>query len=47
MYEVSRKATFVTRELLGKQKEGKKKVRQFGRVEAPQEAFIVGLKMED
>jgi len=39
--DVSRK-----RKLLDKQKEGKKRMRQFGRVEIPQEAFIAALKMD-
>ncbi len=32
---------------LDKQKEGKKKMRQFGKVDIPQEAFIEALKMDD
>jgi len=35
------------RKLLDKQKAGKKKMRQFGKVEIPQSAFINALKMDD
>ena len=34
------------RQLLDKQKEGKKRMRQFGKVEIPQEAFVAALKMD-
>jgi GTP-binding protein LepA len=39
--DVSRK-----RKLLDKQKEGKKRMRQFGKVDIPQEAFIAALKVD-
>jgi GTP-binding protein LepA len=32
--------------LLDKQKKGKKKMRQFGKVDIPQEAFIAALKVD-
>ena len=35
------------RKLLDKQKEGKKRMRQYGNVDIPQEAFIAALRMGD
>lgn len=40
--DISRK-----KKLLKKQKEGKKRMRQFGKVEVPQEAFTAVLKYDD
>ena len=35
------------KKLLEKQKVGRKRMRQFGKVEIPQEAFISALKMDE
>ena len=40
-------ATSRKKKLLEKQKEGKKRMRKFGSVELPSEAFIAVLKMGD
>ena len=41
-----RNSQTVMRKLLDKQKEGKKRMRQFGKVDIPQEAFIAALKVD-